>query len=169
MCMVDLASDSMLSVIKHCYSVDYKKKKDLRIRLAGIGNDLIFNENVSTVKTEKLDDGNSYYCAFDQCLHLHTTEEELSNYTSGLRINIDFAGITVPFLMVPDEAKSREITGKGVLKEKYTIKQSLEFKLDRIYSDTQEYFAKKELLRELHAEENIINNQISQFRCSGFS
>ena len=165
MCMIDLASDYMLSVIKHCYTVDYKKKKDLRIRLSGIGNDLIFNENASTVQAEKLDDSNSYYCAFNQRLHLYATEEELSNYSSGLHIDIDFAGVTVPFLMVPDEAKSKEITGKGVLKEKYTIKQSLEFKSDRIYSDTQEYFAKKELLRELHAEEKIINNCILVGKC----
>lgn len=164
-CMIDLVPDYMLSVIKHCYTVDYKKKTDLRIRLAGIGNDLIFNGNVSNVKTEKLDDDNLYYCTFDQCLHLHTTEEELSNYSTGIRINIDFAGITVPFLMVPDESKSTEITGKGVLREKYTIKRSLEFKSDRIYSDTQEYFAKKELLRELHTEEKIINNQILVGKC----
>ncbi len=165
MCMIDLASDYMLSVIKHCYTVDYKKKKDIRIRLSGIGNDLIFNENVGTVKTEKLDDSASYYCAFDQCLHLHTTEEELSNYSSGLRIDIDFAGITVPFLMVPDEIKSKEITGKGILREKYAVKQSLEFKADKIYSDTQEYFAKANLLRELRAEEKIINDNILVGKC----
>ena len=165
MCMIDLAPDYMLSVIKHCYTIDYKKKKDIRIRLSGIGNYLIFNENAGAVKTEKLDDSVSYYCAFDQCLHLHSTEEELSNYSSGLRIEIDFAGITVPFLMVPDEVKSKEITGKGILREKYTIKQSLEFKEDKIYSDTQEYFAKANLLKELRAEEKIINDNILVGKC----
>ena len=151
-CMIDLVSDYMMSVIKHCYTIDYKKKTDLRIRLAGIGNDLIFNENASTVKTEKLDDGNSYYCTYDQRLHLYTTEEILSNYTSGLHIDIDFSGVKVPFLMVPDEAKSKEITGKGVLKEKYTIKDLINLK-------------GKELLRELHAEAQIINNHILVGKC----
>lgn len=165
MCMIDLASDYMLSVIKHCYTVDYKKKKDIRIRLSGIGNDLIFNEKVDAVKIEKLDDSTSYYCAFDQCLHLHATEEELSNYSSGLRIDIEFAGITVPFFMVPDEVKSKEITGKGILREKYAIKQSLEFKSDKIYSDTQEYFVKANLLRELRAEEKIINDNVLVGKC----
>lgn len=164
-CMMDLSSAYMLSVIKHCYTIDYKKKKDIRIRLSGISNNLIFNENASTIKTEKLDDSELYYCTFDQCLHLHSTEEELSNYSSGLRIDIDFAGITVPFIMVPDEVKSKEITGKGILREKYATKHSLEFKADKIFSDTQEYFVKANLLRELRAEEKIINDNILVGKC----
>ena len=164
-CMMDLAPSYMLSVIKHCYTVDYKKKKDIRIRLSGIGNDLIFNENAPIIKESKLDDGESYYCSFNQRLHLHSTEEELSNYASGLRIDIDFAGINVPFIMVPDEVKSKEITGKGILREKYATKRSLEFKADKIFSDTQEYFAKANLLRELRAEEKIVNDKILVGKC----
>lgn len=164
-CMMDLSPDYMLSAIKHCYTIDYKKKTDIRIRLSGIGNNLIFNENADNVKTAKLDDSESYYCAFDHCLHIHSTEDELSNYSSGIRVNIDFAGISVPFIMVPDEAKSKEITGRGILKEKHSTKRSLEFKSDKIFSDTQEYFAKANLLRELRAEEKIINDMILVGRC----
>ena len=164
LCMIDLSPDLMLPTIKHCYTIDHKKK-DPRIRLAGVDNDLIFNKNAPTVSEQKLDDDISYYCAFDTCLHLHATEDELSNYSSGLRINIDFAGVNVPFLLVPDEAKSKEITGKGVLRVKYSIRQSLEFISDKIYSDTQEYYTRKELLRELHAEQQMLNGHILVGTC----
>ncbi len=167
-CVVDLPAISMLSVIKHCYTIDFRKKKDIRLRLSGIGTDLIFNEGASEVISAKLEDNESYFCAFNQRLHLHSTEDDLSNYSTGIRVNIDFAGVDVPFIMFPDESKSREITGKTILKEKFATKSSFEFVGDKIYSDTQEYFAKTSLLRELRVEKYFIDEKIAVGKCKRF-
>ncbi len=167
-CVVDLPATSMLSVIKHCYTIDFRKKKDVRIKLSGIGTDLIFNEGAPEVTTAKLDDNESYLCAFNQRLHLHSTEDELSNYSTGIRVDIDFAGVDVPFVMFPDESKSREITGRAILKEKYASRTSFEFVGDKIYSDTQEYFAKANLLRELRIEKYFVDERIAVGKCKRF-
>lgn len=167
-CVVDLQASSMLSVIKHCYTIDFRRKKDVRIRLSGIGTDLIFNEGASEVVNAKLDDNESYFCAYNQRLHLYSTEDELTNYSTGIRINIDFAGVNVPFIMYPDESKSREITGRGILKEKYASRSSFEFIEDRICRDTQEYFAKARLLRELRIEKQFIDEKIAVGKCKRF-
>lgn len=167
-CVVDLPATSMLSVIKHCYTIDFRKKKDVRIKLSGIGTDLIFNEGAPEVTTAKLDDNESYLCAFNQRLHLHSTEDELSNYSTGIRVDIDFAGVNVPFVMFPDESKSREITGRAILKEKYASRTSFKFVGDKIYSDTQEYFAKANLLRELRIEKYFVDERIAVGKCKRF-
>ena len=167
-CVVDLPATSMLSLIKHCYTIDFRKKKDIRIRLSGIGTDLIFNGGAPEIVTAKLDDSESYFCAFNQSLHLHSTEEELSNYSTGIRVGIDFAGVNVPFIMFPDESKSREITGRTIFKEKYASRTSFEFVGDKIYSDTQEYFAKVNLLRELRIEKNFLDEKIAVGKCKRF-
>lgn len=167
-CVVDLPATSMLSVIKHCYTIDFRKKKDIRIRLSGIGTDLIFNEGAPEVITAKLDDNESYFCAFNQRLHLHSTEDELSNYSMGIRVDINYAGVNVPFIMFPDESKSREITGRSILREKYSSKASFEFVGDKIYSDTQEYFAKANLLRELRVEKQFIDEKIAVGKCKKY-
>lgn len=167
-CVVDLASTTMMSVIKHCFTIDYRKKKDIRIRLSGIGTDLIFNSGAPELTTAKLDDNESYLCAYNQRLHLHSTEDELTNYSTGLRVNIDFAGIEVPFIMYPDESKSKEIIGRTILREKYSVKKSFEFINDKIYSDTQEYFAKANLLRELKVEKMLIDEKIAVGKCKRF-
>ena len=165
LCIVDLPATSMSSVIKHCYTIDFRKKKDIRIRLSGIGTDLIFNDGAPEIVTAKLEEKESYFCAYNQRLHLHSTEDELSNFDAGIRVNINFAGIDVPFIMFPDESKSREIIGRAILKEKYSTRKSFEFIEDKIYSDTQEYFAKTNLLRELRIEKCIINERIVVGKC----
>ena len=167
-CIVNLSAMSMLSAIKHCYTIDFRKKSDIRIRLSGVGTDLIFNDGAPEVSAKKLEDNDSYFCAYNQRLHLYSTEDELSNYSTGIRINIDFAGIDVPFIMYPDESKSKEITGRTILKEKYSTKRSFEFIEDRIYSDTQEYFAKTNLLRELRIEGQIVGERIAVAKSKRF-
>ena len=167
-CVIDLPAYSMLSVIRHCYTIDFRKKKDIRIRLSGIGTNLTFNDGAPEVITAKLDDNESYFCAYNQRLLLHSTEEELSNFSTGIRIDIDFGGIDVPFIMYPDESKSKEIIGRTILKEKYSSKKSFEFVGDKIYSDTQEYFAKTNLLRELRIEKIIVDKEIAVGKCKRF-
>lgn len=167
-CLVDLPTATMLTVIKHSFTIDYRKKKDIRIKLSGIGTDLIFNEGAPEVVAAKIDDGQSYFCAYNQRLHLHSTEEELSNYATGLRTEIDFAGITVPFILFPDESKSEGIIGRRILRDKYATKRSYEFIGEKIYSDSQEYYAKTNLLRELRVEKIIVDNEIMVGSCKHF-
>lgn len=118
-CIIDIAPEFMYQTIKHCVSIDYKKtKKNSRVKLAGVGVNLIFNKNGSTINSCKLEDNEVYACKYDERLLLFTSEEELSNFGSGIKIDINFSGVVVPFTLYPDEVKSIEITGRKILREK---------------------------------------------------
>lgn len=164
-CLVDLHPQLMFETIKHCYTIDFRKRNDIRIRLSGIDNPLFFNSAAPELSDGKLDDNENYYCSVNQGLRLQANEDDLSNFSSGIHINIDFAGLVVPFLMFPGESKSNEITGRSIFKEKYSTKRSLEFLNDKIFAETQEYYAKANLLRELRAEDQIINQKILVGKC----
>lgn len=160
-CIIDIAPEFMYQTIKHCVFIDYKKtKKNSRVKLAGVGVNLIFNKNGSTINSCKLEDNEVYACKYDERLLLFTSEEELSNFGSGIKIDINFSGVVVPFTLYPDEVKSIEITGRKILREKIATEKSFEFDAGAILSDTQEYFAKANLLRELRTEQQIIDNEI---------
>lgn len=160
-CIIDISPEYMYQTIKHCVSIEYKKaKKNSRIKLVGVGVNLIFNKNGSTVNSCKLEDNEVYACKYDERLLLFSSEEELSNFGSGIKIDINFSGVVVPFTLYPDEVKSIEITGRKILREKIATRKSFEFDDGAILSDTQEYYAKANLLRELRIEQQIIYNEI---------
>lgn len=161
-CIVDISAEYLAGTIKRNYLIDYKKnRKNCKIKLLGIETDLIFNQNGSINVSEKLEDNSQYTCHYDERLHLYATEEEFSNYGSGIMIDINFAGILVPFALYPDETKSVEIIGRRILKDKFAFKAGFEMDSENhIYKESQEYFAKTNLLRELRLEQHIIENHI---------
>lgn len=160
-CIIDICAEYMYATVKHSFTVDYKiNKKNSRLKLAGIGTDLTFNKNATENRAYKLDDNEIYTCKYGERLNIYTSEEELSNYGSGIKIDINFSGIVVPFSLFPDEPRSQEIVGRKILKEKYAQKKSFEFDQDRILGESQEYFAKANLLRELRMEQTIIEKNI---------
>ncbi len=167
-CVVDLPAESMISEIKHCFTIDFKKKKDARIKLLGIGTDLTFNRSAPNLKADKLEDNGTYLCAYDQRLYLYSTEDELLDYSTGIHVKVDFAGVIVPFIIYPDESKSREIIARTIFKEKFALQTSFEFSGEKIYSDSQEYFAKKDLLRELKIEKKFVDDKIGVGKCKRF-
>lgn len=170
-CIIDISAAYLAGTIKRNYIVDYKKnRKNCKIKLLGVGSDIIFNMNGSVNLSQKLDDNSQYNCQYDERLHLYTTEEELSNYGSGINIDINFAGIIVPFAFYPDETRSMELIGRKILKDKFTYRSSYEIDSeDHIYKGSQEYHAKQNLLRELRLERYIIENHIEYGRCPQFS
>jgi len=168
-CIADILPEYLLSTIKHSFSIEYKSnKKNTKIKLAGIGTNLIFNKNAEEVTSFKLQDNEVYSCSYGKRLLLTSTEEELAVYGSGIKIEIDFAGLVVPFVLYPDESKSEEIIGRKILRDKMSTKRSFEFEDGAILSESQEYFAKTNLLRELRAEQEIIEKSILQGYCEDF-
>lgn len=167
-CIIDIFAEYFAGTIKRNYVIDYKKNlKKCKIKLIGIGTDLIFNQNGATSNSEKLEENRQYVCHYNEKLHLHTTEEELSNYGSGILIDISFGGILVPFALYPDETKSMEITGRKILRDKFTFKESFRLESEKhIFRDSQEYFVKYDLLRELCLERYMIENHVE---CGSFS
>lgn len=162
-CIMELSPAYMYQTVKHSITIDYKKtKKNSRIKLVGVGTELVFNKNGGVVSAQKLNDNELYVCKYDEKLIINSTEEELANFGNGIKIDINFSGIVIPFTLYPDETKSIEIIGRRILKEKLSSKRSFEFdpEHDAILSDTQEYFAKTPLLRELRIEQKIIDNAI---------
>ncbi len=160
-CIVDIPAEYMYATVKHSFSIDYKaNKKNCRLKLAGVGTDLTFNKNAAENRSCKLEDNETYTCKYSERLNLYTSEEELSNYGSGIKIDVDFSGIVIPFSLFPDEPKSQEIIGRRILKEKYAQKKSFEFEDGRILGDSQEYFAKANLLRELKIEQIVIEEKV---------
>lgn len=127
-CIIDI-SPGYLSNIKRNFVIDYKKtKKQCRVKLIGIETNLIFNSNGATNISEKLDDNTQYKCKYDERLHLYTTEEELSDFGSGIYIEINFSGIILPLILFPDEVKSVEMVGRKIFKEKFSTKKVLKLK-----------------------------------------
>lgn len=160
-CIIDIMPEYMYQTVKHSFSIDYKKtRKNSRIKLAGVGINLIFNKNGGEVSACKLEDNEIYSCKHGERLLIYSSEEELVNFCSGIKIDINFSGVVVPFTLYPDEVKSLEIIGKRILRDKFSIKKSFEFDNDAILSDTQEYFAKANLLRELRLEKKFIDENI---------
>lgn len=168
-CIVDISAEYMYTTIKHCAVIDFKKtRKNSRIKMAGVGANIIFNSNRAQVTSYKLEDNGTYICLFDQKLLIYSTEEELADFGSGIKIDIDFSGLIVPFILFPDEAKSIEIIGRKILRDKLSNKRSFEFNDGAITVDSQEYFAKANLLRELRIEQQIIDEQLFQGSCKNF-
>lgn len=166
-CIIDI-SPGYLSDIKRNFIINYKKtKKKCKVKLIGIGTDLVFNSNGATNISEKLNDNTHYKCKYDERLHLYTTEEELSNFGSGIDIEINFSGIILPLILFPDEVKSVEMIGRGIFKEKFSTKESFKIEEDgnHFYKGAQEYHAKTNLLRELRSEKRIINERILHGKC----
>ena len=166
-CIIDI-SPGYLSNIKRNFVIDYKKtKKQCRVKLIGIETNLIFNSNGATNIFEKLDDNTQYKCKYDERLHLYTTEEELSDFGSGIYIEINFSGIILPLILFPDEVKSVEMVGRKIFKEKFSTKKSFEIEEDgdHFYKGSQEYHAKTNLLKELRSEKRIINERILHGKC----
>lgn len=166
-CIIDISLE-YLSGIKRSFVIDYKKtKKNCKVKLIGIGTDLVFNCNGVTNVSEKLNDNTQYKCKYDERLHLYTTEEELSNFGSGIYIEINFSGIVLPLILFPDEVKSVEMIGRKILREKFSVKKSFEIEDDgdHFYSGSQEYHVKTNLLKELRIEKRIIHDRILHGKC----
>ena len=94
-------------------------------------------------------------------------EEELSDFGSGIYIEINFSGIILPLILFPDEVKSVEMVGRKIFKEKFSTKKSFEIEEDgdHFYKGSQEYHAKTNLLKELRSEKRIINERILHGKC----
>lgn len=160
-CIIDISPEYMYQTVKHSFSIDYKKtKKNSRIKLAGVGTNLIFNKNGREVSSCRLEDNEIYSCKYGERLLICSLEEELANFGSGIKIDVNFSGVVVPFILYPDEVKSVEIIGRKILRDKLSTEKSFEFDDDAILSDTQEYFAKANLLRELRVEQKFIDESI---------
>ena len=160
-CIIDISSEYVRETIRHSFSIDYKNtKKNSRVKLVGVGANLIFNKNGETVNSCKLEDNEIYNCKYGEKLYIHSSDEELANFGSGIKIDINFSGVIVPFSLYPDEIKSEEIIGRKILKDKLAKKKSFEFDNDAILAESQEFFAKANLLRELRIEQQIIDEQV---------
>lgn len=160
-CILDISAEYMYSTVKTSFSIDYKKtRKNCRVKLAGIGINLIFNSNGVKLSSSKLEDNEVYRCRYGERLLIYSSEEEISNFGSGIKIDVNFSGVFVPFILYPDEVKSVEIIGRKILRDKLASKKSFEFDDGAIFGDSQEYFAKANLLRELRIEQTIIDQNI---------
>ena len=161
-CILGITANYLIPTIMTSFVIDYKgNKKKCRIKLLAVGTDLSFNQLASNVISKKLGNNETYYCDYQTRLNIFASEEELANYGNGININVSFAGIEVPFVLCPDEAKSQEITGRRIFREKFAAKKSFLITNDtQIQRDSQEYFVKENLQREINLENNIIRNHI---------
>lgn len=160
-CILDISAEYMYSTVRTSFSIDCKKiRKNSRVKLAGVGINLIFNSNGKELLSSKLEDNEVYRCNYGEKLLIYCSEEEISNFGSGIKIDVNFSGVVVPFILYPDEVKSVEIIGRKILRDKLANKKSFEIDDGAILGDSQEYFAKANLLRELIIEQTIINQKI---------
>ncbi len=168
-CIADISAEYMYSTLKHSFSLELKKtRKNSRVKLVGVGTTLSFNPNGADVVSLKLEDNEVYNCSIGQRLIICSTEDELANFGSGIKIDINFAGLVVPFVLYPDEAKSVETTGRKIFRDKLSSKKSFQYEDGAILSDSQEYFAKANLLRELRIEKQILDHKYACCTCRNF-
>jgi len=166
-CIMDFSAEYMFSTIRHSAVIEYKKsRKNCRVKLVGVTTSIIFNPNGMDVISARLNDNEVYKCSYGQKLIINSTDEELTNLGGGIKIDVDFAGTVVPFSLYPDESKSVEITGKRIFRDKHANRKCFYFDGNSIYSDSQEYFAKANLLRELKLEKQIIDKNVLYGKCS---
>ena len=161
-CILNISARYLMPTIKTSFVIDFNNnKKKCRMKLLGIGTDLSFNQTGETVVSEKLEDNKQYDCDYRTRLTLTSTEDELSNYGNGISLDINFAGVLVPFVLFPDEAKSQEITGRRILRDKLSYCNSFTlYGGGQIQRDSQEYFVKGHLAKELNIENTMINCQV---------
>lgn len=168
-CIADISAEYMYSTLKHSFSLELKKTRmNSRVKLAGVGTTLVFNPNGADIVSLKLEDNEVYNCSIGQRLIICSTEEELANFGSGIKIDINFAGLVIPFVLYPDESKSVEIIGRKILRDKLATKKSFQYDDGTILSDSQEYFAKANLLRELRVESMIVEHKYVCCSCRNF-
>lgn len=161
-CILELSPQFLIPAIKNSFVVNYKdNKKKCAIKLLGVGTDISFNQSGSEVQSEKIKDNEDYVCDYKTRLHLYASEEELANCGSGINISLSVGSIRIPFLICPDQAKSIEITGKHILRDKYSNKMSFTLTdAGLIQRDLQEYFAKGILQKEIVLENTIVSEKI---------
>ena len=168
-CIAEISAEYMYSTLKHSFSLELKKaRKNSRVKLAGVGTTLVFNPNGADIVSLGLEDNKVYNCSIGHRLIICSTEEELANFGSGIKIDINFAGLTIPFILYPDESKSVEITGRKILRDKLASKKSFQYDDGSILSDSQEYFVKANLLRELRVECMIIEHKYVCCSCKNY-
>ena len=168
-CIAELSAEYMYTTLKHSFSLELKKnRKNSRVKLAGVGTTLVFNPNGADVVSLGLEDNEMYNCSIGQRLFICSTEEELANFGSGIKIDINFAGLVVPFILYPDESKSVEIIGRKILRDKLASKKSFQYDDGSILSDSQEYYAKAYLLRELRIESKIVEQKYVYCSCRNY-
>ena len=165
-CIIDLSSNYLYSVLSRSSTVDFKStRRNSRIKIVGVGTTITINPNGENAVLSPLEDNGEYSCSFDEKLLINSTEDELASYGSGIRIDIDFSGVSVPLILYPDVPNSVEITGRRILRDKFESKKSFQMNGNQIFNETQEFFAKANLLKELQYEQLIIEGEI----LSGYS
>ena len=168
-CIAELSAEYMYTILKRSFSLELKKnRKNSRVKLAGVGTTLVFNPNGADVISSGLEDNEMYNCSIGQRLIICSTEEELANFGSGIKIDINFVGLVIPFILYPDESKSVEIIGRKILRDKLASKKSFQYDDGAILSGSQEYFAKANLLRELRVESKIVEQKYVCCSCRNY-
>ena len=157
-CILNIASQYLIETIRYNSLVNAKKKC---IKLSNINSDVIFNESANYVITKKILENEEYSCKLDQKLVLKIDDKELIDYEYGTPISVDFGGIRASFLLFPDASGIEEITGRRLLREKYSKKKSFTYTGNmHMHRDSNEYYAKGDLLKELKCEKQIVENFI---------
>ena len=59
--------------------------------MLGIGTDLVFNKSGNENTSVKLEDNQQYRCNYSDRLHIFSSEEELSNFGSGISIEVNLS------------------------------------------------------------------------------
>ena len=159
-CIISISPNYLIPTIKTNFAIEYKKKKSqCRIKLLGIGTDLTFNQGANEPDSQQLEDHKDYECDYKTRLNLFISEDDLLNISNGMNISVSFASISVPFTLYPDEVRSMEISGRRILRDKFAHKSSFTITNDlQIQRDSQEYFAKEDLQRELYLERCIVQD-----------
>lgn len=172
-CIVDLKSNYLMPQFESNFQVEYGKNgcenpAKCKIKIFGISPEVIeFNISATKTDTETLIENNTYTCAYDKCLKIVSTEQDIAELDDKINFNVDFSNVVIHFLFQPDLPKSVEITSRNIFREKFRNKKNFTFiNQKEIHKDSEEYFVKGDLLHELQIEQFILDNEIEYGICN---
>ena len=170
-CIMDIPKSYLFDTQKYYSIINFKPKKDRGIKIIdSISNlrNLSFNSNAQHTISKELENNATYQCSYDQRLEIRFTN--LLQYEKDIKFNIDFSGLTIPFLLEIDELKPSSISGQEIFRDKLAKKTSFQFDYEKsfIFIDSQKYSIESNLLRELQIEQKIIDEEYFYGICTNF-
>lgn len=172
-CIVDLNPGYLMPQFESNFQIEYgengcEKPDKCKIKIFGISAETIeFNKSATKTDSNPLVEGKIYKCAYDQCLKIVSTEQEIAELNDKINFKVDFSNIVINFLFQPDLPKSVEIKSKNIFRDKFKDKKSFTFiNQKEIHKDSEEYYVNGDFLHELQIEQFILDNEIEYGTCN---
>ena len=157
-CVVNVAP-KYLENMQTCYQLHVTKQTaNSVIMIFGVKNELIINPRCDSEIYVDLVEDHTYECSFNRTLHLKLHAENINSDTGRLKFELKCGTIMIPVQIQDEKIKSKELTGIGAFKLKFSGARSLEYRKGTIVYGTKQYFTKDPFRTILELESQLIDS-----------